>query len=187
MGSGEITSLLRSVAKGDSDAAEALMPAVYEDLRRRAAALLRREQAGHTLQTTALVHEAYLRLVTQDQVDWQDRAHFFALSSQVMRRILVDHARGRLSQKRGGGQIHLSLDDGAGLSLERDVDVVALDDALAALARVDPRQADIVVMRFFGGLTMEEIAAVLGLSKRSVEAEWTMIKAWLRRELAAES
>ena len=143
-----------------------------------------REREGHTLQPTALVHEAFLELVNQDRVDWQGRAHFFAVASHLMRRILVDHARSRLREKRGGKAERISLDEGLGLSVERDADVLALDDALKALAEEDPQQAELVAMRFFGGLSVEECAAVLGVSKRTVEAEWTLIKAWLRRQLS---
>lgn len=183
----DVTVLLTAAAAGDAEAAEALMPLVYAELRRRAASLMRRERSDHTLQPTALVHEAFLRLVQQDRVDWQGRTHFFATASQFMRRILVDHARGRLRERRGGNDaVRISLDDGLPLSVERDSDVVALDEALERLAVLDPRQADIVVMRFFGGLSVEEVAAHLGQSKRAVEAEWTMIKAWLKRELTAE-
>lgn len=183
----DVTRLLIAATGGDARAAGELMPVVYDELKRRAAALMRRESAGHTLQATALVNEAYLRLINQDRVDWQGRTHFFAVASQIMRRILVDHARTRQRAKRGGGDVKVSLDEGLGLSTERDADVLALDQALQKLAEVDPRQAEIVVMRFFGGLTVEEVAAALGVSKRTVEAEWTMIKAWLRRELAPQS
>ncbi len=179
----DVTALLASLRAGDRSAVDALLPIVYDELRRRASSLMRAERAGHTLQPTALVHEAFLQLIHQDRVDWQGRAHFFAVASQLMRRILVDHARGRLRQKRGGAAPRISLDEGLGLSVERDADVVAVDDALKRLAELDPRQAEIVEMRFFGGLSVEEAAAVLGVSKRTVEGEWTMIKAWLRREL----
>lgn len=179
----DVTELLGAATAGDAAAAEALMPIIYDELRRRAAALMRRESAGHTLQATALVNEAYMRLVNQDRVDWQGRGHFFAVASQTMRRILVDHARARQRLKRGGEAVRVQCDDAAPLSTQRDADVLALEDALQALAEVDPRQADIVVMRFYGGLTVEEVAAVLGVSKRTVEAEWTLIKAWLRRAL----
>ena len=180
----DVTGLLSAVKAGDRSAVEKLLPIVYDELRRRAASLMRREREGHTLQPTALVHEAFVQLVQQDRVDWQGRAHFFAVAAQLMRRILVDHARGRLRDKRGGGAVRISLDEGLGLSVERDADVVALDDALKSLAAVDARQAELVEMRFFGGLSVEEVAAVLGVSKRTVEAEWTVTKAWLRRELA---
>lgn len=179
----DVTRLLADVAAGDRSAAEALLPIVYDELKRRAGMLMQRERAGHTLQPTALVHDAFLQLVQQDRVDWQGRAHFFAVASRIMRRLLVDHARARLRDKRGGGAERISLDEGLGLTIERDADVIALHDALEELAATDPRQAEIVELRFFGGLSVEEVAAVLGVSKRTVEGEWTMSKAWLRRAL----
>ncbi len=179
-----VTALLAQVTEGDKDAREKLMPIVYDELKRRAASLMKRESPRHTLQATALVHEAYIKLVGHDRIDWQNRTQFFAVASQIMRRILVDHARGRQREKRGGPDaIRISIDDGLGLSTESDADVLAVDDAIIQLAKDDPRQAEIVVMRFFGGLTVEEVAAALDVSKRTIEGEWTMIKAWLRREL----
>jgi RNA polymerase sigma factor (TIGR02999 family) len=162
------------------------LPLIYKDLRQHAGYLMQRERAGHTLQPTALVHEAFLRLVQQEHSDWQSRAHFFAIASQVMRRILVDHARAHRSAKRGGGADRISLAEGLGLSVTRDADVLAIDAALTRLAAVDARQAEIVSLRFFGGLSVAEVAKVLDISTRTVEAEWTMIKAWLRRELTVE-
>ncbi|MCP4498974.1 MAG: sigma-70 family RNA polymerase sigma factor [Deltaproteobacteria bacterium] len=179
----DITGLLRAVTEGDDDAKETLLPLVYADLKRRAGALMRSERAGHTLQSTQLVHDAFLTLVEQKRVTWNDRAHFFAMASKQMRRILVDHARARHRQKRGGTAVRVSLDDNLPLSAERDTDVLALEDALHRLEEVDEKQATIVTLRFFSGLTVDEVAAVMGSSKRSVEAEWTMIKAWIRREL----
>jgi RNA polymerase sigma factor (TIGR02999 family) len=181
----DVTALLQAASAGSKEASDALMPVVYEELRRRAAALMGREEARHTLQPTALVNEAWMRLIRQDRVDWQGRAHFFAVASEIMRRILVDHARGRLRTKRGGDQVRVSLDEGMGLSIERDADVLAVHEAVERLAALDARQAEIVVMRFFGGLTVQEVASVIGVSVRTVEAEWTMIKAWLRRELTS--
>lgn len=183
MESADVTQLLAAIQAGDPDAPAALMPIVYNELRQRAGHLLDRERAGHTLQPTALVHEAFLRLVQQDRVAWQGRAHFCAVASQVMRRILVDHARARRADKRGGALPLIELTDGQ-LSPGRPADVLALDDALRRLTELDPRQAEIVAMRFFGGLSVDEVAVVLGLSKRAVEAEWTMVKAWLRKELS---
>lgn len=182
----EVTGLLLAATEGDPDAAEALLPAVYDELYRRAAALMRRENAAHTLQPTMLVHDAWLRLIDQDRVQWNNRGHFFALASKMMRRVLVDHARRRQRLKRGGDHVRVTLApaDARALSVERDTDVLALDQALEQLAEVDPRQADIVVMRFFGGLTVSEVAEILGVSKRTVEAEWTATKAWLRRALS---
>ncbi len=180
----DVTDLLTAVTEGDPGAVEALLPLVYAELKRRADGLMRRERAGHTLQPTQLVHDAYLALVQQRRATWQNRAHFFAVASQKMRRILVDHARARHRQKRGGGALRISLHDGLGLTTQRDEDVLAVEQALKRLEEVDERQAHIVTLRFFSGLTVDEVAAVLGTSKRAVEAEWTMIKAWMRRELA---
>ncbi len=171
------------MSAGDHGAVETLLPIVYNELRHRAGFLMQREREGHTLQPTALVHEAFLRLVQQERVEWQGRAHFFAVASQVMRRILVDHARARAAGKRGGRETRMALEEGLGLSAARDADVMAIDQALTKLAAIDQRQAEIVSLRFFGGLSVEEVAAVLSLPKRTVEAEWTMIRAWLRREL----
>jgi RNA polymerase sigma-70 factor, ECF subfamily len=180
----DITQLLIAAQNGDAQAAADVLPLVYEELHRRAAAMMRRESSDHTLQPTALVHEAYLRLIDQDRVDWRARTHFFAVASQMMRRVLVDHARGRMRDKRGGSDcVKIALEEGLGLSTERDADVLALNEALEELGKVDPRQAEIVVMRFFGGLTVEEVAAALDVSKRTVEGEWTMAKAWLRRSM----
>ena len=180
----DVTLLLAAVSAGDRSAVDKLLPIVYDELRKHAAFMMRRERVGHTLQPTALVHEAFLRLVQQDRVQWTGRAHFFAVASNVMRRILVDHARTRLAEKRGGGADRISIEEGLGLSVGSDADVLAIDAALERLAALDPRQAEIVTLRFFGGLSVEEVAAVLNMSKRAVEAEWTMIKAWLRRELS---
>ncbi len=182
----DVTLLLSAVQRGDRAALATLLPIVYTELRQRAGYLMQGERAGHTLQPTALVHEAFLRLVQQEGVEWVGRAHFFAAASQLMRRILVDHARARRTDKRGGGATRISLEEGLGLSVQRDADVLALDAALAKLAQLDARQAEMVAMRFFGGLSVDEVAAVLGLSKRAVEAEWTLIKAWLRRELTED-
>lgn len=183
----DLTGLLVAATDGDAEAAEALLPIVYDELHRRAAALMKRESAGHTLQPTMLVHDAWLRLIDQSRVEWTGRGHFFAIASKMMRRVLVDHARRRQRYKRGGDRMRVTLTpatEGPALSIERDADVIALDDALTRLAEVDPRQADIVVMRFFGGLDVQEVADVLGVSKRTVEAEWTATKAWLKRALS---
>lgn len=186
MGQADVTHLLVAAAGGDRDAIAALLPIVYAELRQRAGLMMRRERGDHTLQPTALVHEAFLRLVQQQSVEWTGRAHFFAVASGVMRRILVDHARSHLADKRGGGATRIPLDESLGLSVMREADVLAVDQALTKLAELDARQAEIVTLRFFGGLSVEEVAAVLSVSKRSVEAEWTVIKAWLRRELAGD-
>ncbi len=180
----DITVLLNAASAGDARAANELMPLVYAELRKRAAGLMRRERDGHTLQATALVHDAYVKLVQQQDVDWRGRTHFFALSAQAMRRILVDHARSRSRDKRGGAYVKVSLDEGKALSADSEADVIALDAALQGLAELDTRQAQIVEMRFFGGLRCEDVAHALGVSKRTIEGEWTMAKAWLRRELA---
>lgn len=171
-------------------AIERLLPLVYDELKKLAAHQLRRERLDHSLQPTALVHEVFLKLAAQRQVDELGRSHFLALGAQAMRRILVDHARRRRRSKRGGGATRMILDDDLAadrtLSRQRETDVLAVHDALERLAQLDSQQARIVEMRFFGGLSVQEVADVLGLSKRSVEAEWTMIRAWLRRELGGE-
>lgn len=182
---GRITSLLESAREGDRDALESLTTLIYDELRRRAAALLNQGARRHSMQPTELVHEAFVYLMGRQTMSWQNRAHFFAHASTLMRWLLVDRARARLRLKRGAGSTCISLDESLGVSVERDVDVLAIDAALRTLARRDELQAEIVIMRFFGGLSVEEVAEVKGLSKRSVEAEWTMIKAWMRRELSA--
>jgi len=166
------------------DDAGEVVALIYDELRRMAAAMMARERAAQTLQATALLHEAYLRLVAQTRVDWQGRTHFLAIGAQALRRVLVDHARARLRDKRGGGRVRVELNEDALISPERDHDVLAVDAALTKLARIDERQARVVELRFFAGLTVEEVAAALGLSKRTIEGEWTVARAWLRRELA---
>jgi RNA polymerase sigma factor (TIGR02999 family) len=181
----QITQLLASLKSGDkSNAAAKLMPLVYDEFRALAARQLRRERPDHTLQPTALVNEAYLRLIDQTRVDWQGRTHFFAVGAQAIRRILVDHARQRKRQKRGGGAGRVVLDDDVALAPQRSEEILALDEAMQKLAELDPRQAQIVEMRFFGGMSVEEVAQVLGVSKRTVEGDWTMARAWLLRELS---
>ncbi len=184
--SAEVTRVLNAIADGDRQAADRLMPMVYEEFRRLAQSYLGREDTAHTLQPTALVNEAYLKLIDQTRVNWQGRTHFFAVGAQVMRRILVDHARGKQREKRGGGRQRIALDEQLTISPSRDEDLLALDEALDKLSAIDARQARIVELRFFGGLTVDEVAEVLGVSKRTVEAEWTMIRAWLRRELSGD-
>ena len=184
MSTAQATQLVTQLEHGDPSAAAELVPLVYSELRSLAAAILRQENRGHTLDPTALVHEAFLKLVDQTRVQWKGRAHFFAVCAQAMRRILVDHARGKHRQKRGGGRVRLTLKPDLALSPSRDEDVLALDEALEKLTRLDPRQARIVELRFFGGLNVSEVADVLGVSKRTVESDWTMVRAWLRRELA---
>ena len=177
------TQLLVDWRAGHQEALDQLMPLVYEELHRLAGRYLRRERPGHTLQATALVHEAYLQLVDQKNVRWESRAHFLGMAARLMRQILIQYARSHGRAKRGGNERKLSLDDVTGLAQERDVDLVALDNALTRLARMDPQQSRIVELRFFGGLTVEETAEVLGLSPRTVKREWHIAKVWLQREL----
>lgn len=179
-----LTALLKSATQGDDAAANALIGLVYKDLRRQAQHLMQGERANHTLQATALVHEAWMQLIRHDRMDWQDRAHFFAMAATQMRRLLVDHARKKNAARRGSGVRALSLDEGLGLTIDNDTDVLALHDALTALEALDARQGQVVVMRFFGGLALPEIAAVLGISTRTASTDWAMARAWLRREMA---
>jgi RNA polymerase sigma factor (TIGR02999 family) len=185
----DITLLLRAWGRGDSQALERLTPLVYDQLLRLARKQMRAERQGHTLQSTALVHEAYLRLVQTGAIEWTDRVHFFAVAAQTMRRILVDAARARATKKRGGDLDrvdHADIDDLEGLpamSSERASDVCAIDDALASLARLDPRRAKVVELRFFGGLTIEETAAAMHVSPQTVMRDWNFARAWLTREL----
>ena len=179
----DVTRLLVNWSNGDRQALEALLPLVYDELRLLAGRYLRRERAGHTLQSTALVHEAYLRLIDQRNVQWQNRAHFFAVAAQMIRRILVDHARKTQTEKRGGQAPRLSLDEAMAVAQDRDVDLVALDDALNGLAEIDEQQARIVELRFFGGLSIEETAEVLKISPATVKRDWVMAKSWLYREM----
>jgi RNA polymerase sigma factor (TIGR02999 family) len=180
----QVSRLLAAWGGGERAALDELIPLVYDELRRLAHLYTGRESPGHTLQTSALVNEAYLRLADQTNPRWQNRAHFFAVCAQLMRQILVDHARRRRSRKRGGGVQLVSLDEGMIVSEERAADVVALDEALARLDELDPRQSRIVVLRFFGGLSIEETAEVLGVSPGTVMRDWTLAKAWLRREIS---
>jgi RNA polymerase sigma factor (TIGR02999 family) len=182
---GDVSALLRAWSDGDQSAIQALTPIVYDELHRLARHYMRRERPEHSLQATALVNEAYMRLADYTRMQWQDRAHFFAVSAQVMRRILVEHAR-RHNVKRGRGVQHVSLDDAVvvGGGEQAETDLVALDEALVALARIDPRKVQIVEMRFFGGLTVEEIGEVLDMSTGTVKRDWRAAKAWLHRELS---
>ena len=179
----DLTQLLVDWSRGDKAALDKLMPLVDEELRRLAHRYMSRERAGHTLQTTALVNEAFLRLINRSKVDWQNRAHFFGLAAQLMRTILVDHARSHACAKRGGGADKLELDQELVVSQQRASEVLALDDALKELAVIDPEQSRIVELRFFGGLTVEETAEVLHISPATVKREWSTAKAWLYREL----
>ena len=180
---GEVSGLLRAWTEGDRGALDRLTPIVYDELRRLARRYMKRERPGHSLQTTALVNEAYMRLVDYKGMQWQGRAHFFAVSAQLMRRILVEHAR-RHNLKRGGGVQHVSLEEAAVVSGDRAADLVALDDAMDALARLDPRKVQVVEMRFFGGLSVGETAEVLKVSPVTVMRDWSTAKAWLYRELS---
>lgn len=179
----QVSKLLVNWRQGDERAREALIPLVYDELRRLARRHLRRERPDHTLQSAALVHEAYLRLIRQDQPQWQNRAHFFGVAAQLMRHILVDHARNRAAAKRGAGAPRLSLDPELALPQTRDVDLVGLDDALNQLAVLDPQQGRVVELRFFGGLSIEETSVVLGISPATVKREWATARAWLQREM----
>jgi RNA polymerase sigma factor (TIGR02999 family) len=182
---GDITGILLDLKRGDKEAEGRLVPLVYLELRRIAAIHLRGEAARHSLQPTALVHEVYLRLIRIKEVDWQSRSHFFAVSATLMRRILVDHARANRAAKRGDGERAISFDEGLFAARERSPEVLDLDDALTRLAYLDQRQAKIVEMRFFGGLSEDEVAEVLGISSRTVKRDWRLAKAWLYKELAA--
>ena len=184
LASHSVTQMLLDWSEGDREALDKLIPIVYSELRLRAARYLRRERPGHTLQTTALIHETYLRLVEQKQVRWQNRAHFFGIAAQLMRRILVDHARQRDAAKRGGADLRLTLDDAMAAAPGRDVNLMALDETLTRLAEIDPRQSRVVELRYFSGLSIEETAEVLGVSPATVKLDWSMAKAWLRREMS---
>ncbi len=179
----EVTQLLHAWCGGDQDALNRLIPLIHGELHRLAHRYMLRERAGHTLQTTALVNEAYLRLIDANQVTWQNRAHFFAISANLMRRILVDFARSRGYEKRGGNVVKVEFDDARVPAPRRGADVTAIDDALTALAAFDERGARIVELRFFGGLSEEETGEVLGISTRTVKREWAVAKAWLLREM----
>jgi RNA polymerase sigma factor (TIGR02999 family) len=182
-GGEDVTILLAELTKGNKEAASKLVPLVYDELRRLASGYMRRERTDHTLQATALVHEAYLKLVEQRSVDWQSRAHFFGIAAQVMRRILVDHARGHLRDKRGGGEQAIPIDEAVVFAPEQSLELVKLDEALARLTQLDPRQGKIVELRFFGGLTVEQTAELLGISPKTVKRDWSVAKAWLYSEV----
>jgi RNA polymerase sigma factor (TIGR02999 family) len=181
-----VSQLLQRWNEGDQGALDQLTPLVYDELRRMARRYMKQQPAGHTLQTTALIHEAYLRLVGQQEKQWENRAHFFAVAAQAMRHILVDYARARKMAKRGGGAHQVSLDEALVISPEGGDDLVALNDALDALAKLDRRQSQVVELRFFGGLTEEEIGEVLKVSSRTVRSDWRVARSWLMRELDRE-
>lgn len=185
--SSNVTQLLVDWRNGDEAAFAQLLPVVYDELHRIARRYMSRETASHTLQTTALINEAYLRLINQQNVDWQNRAHFFAVSARVMRGLLVDHARARAYEKRGGGAVQVSLNEELASTPELSLDVLGLDEALEQLAVVDARKSRIVELRFFGGLSVEETAEVLGVSAITIKREWLKAKAWLFRELNREA
>ena len=179
----EVSQLLVDWGRGDQAALSRLMPLVYDELRRLASPKLRRERSDHTFQTTALVHEAYLALVDQRQANWQNRAQFFAIAAQLMRRILVDYARSHQAAKRGGDYLKVSLDETIALAEEKNADLLALDEALDRLAKLDPQQSRVVELRIFGGLSVEETAEAMGISTRTVKREWSMARAWLHQQL----
>ena len=184
---GDVTRLLKAWSGGDRDALARLLPLVYDELRRRAQAQMRQERAGHTLQPTALVHEAFLRLVDQKAIDWKDRAHFFGVAARAMREVLVDHARRRGAGKRGGGEPRLTLGGAATVATEQNFDILAFDLALERLTALDERQGRLVELRVFGGLTIEEAAKVLDCSHATVSREWRHAEAWLHREMAGQA
>ena len=180
----QITHLLKKWSEGNQEVLDKLMPLVYDELRRQASRYLRRERDNHTLQTTALIHEAYLKLIDQNQVEWQNRTHFFAIAAQAMRRILVDYARERKREKRGGAEENLPLEEAAFVASEgKNVDLVALDEALTRLAEFDERQARVVELRYFSGLSIDETADILGISNVTVRRDWNMAKAWLHQQI----
>jgi len=178
-----VTELLVAWSKGDERALDALTPLIYDELRRLARSYMRQERAGHTLQSTALVHEAFLRLVDQ-RVQWNSRAHFFGIAAQMMRRILVDHAKAQSTAKRGAGAVRIELEEGLATAPNRDVDLLALDEALERLTKVDPQRSRIVELRFFAGLSNEESAEVLGVSPATIQRQWAGARAWLFHELS---
>jgi RNA polymerase sigma factor (TIGR02999 family) len=184
MSSAEITQMLNAISSGDGEAPERLLPLVYDELRRLARGYMRNERADHTLQATALVHEAYIQLVDWKNVSWQNRAHFFAAAARMMRKILVDHAREKNALKRGGGVTTIAIDDAVSFPNTTGVDLLVLDDALNELEALDPQQARIVELRFFGGLTIEETALAVGVSDSTVKREWQIAKAWLHRRMS---
>jgi RNA polymerase sigma-70 factor (ECF subfamily) len=180
----EISQLLRAWSEGDRTALDKLLPLVYDELRRMARRHMDRQQAGHTLQTTALIHEAYLKLIDQKEAHWRNRAHFFGVAAKAMRSILVDYARASHAAKRGGEAVLVSLDEAAVASDERAAELVALDDALASLAAIDRRKCQVVELRYFGGLSVEETAEVLKVSVETVARDWRLARTWLLRELS---
>jgi RNA polymerase sigma-70 factor (ECF subfamily) len=179
----DVTAMLSQLTQGNQEAAERLIPLVYDELKKLARAYMRRERGDHTLQTTALVHEAYLKLVRQRAANWQSRSHFFGIAAQLMRRILIDYARGHLREKRGGAKVVLPLNEALVFSPQHSEELVKLDEALDRLSKLDARQSHIVELRFFGGLSVEETSEFLGVSPRTVKRDWAVAKAWLHGEL----
>jgi RNA polymerase sigma-70 factor, ECF subfamily len=179
----DVTALLSQLTQGNQEAAEKLIPLIYDELKRLARSYMRRERPDHTLQPTALVHEAYLKLIRQQTVNWQGRSHFIGIAAQLMRRILIDHARGHLREKRGGSKVVLPLNEALVFSPEHSEDLVRLDEALERLSKLDARQSRIVELRFFGGLSVEEASEILGVSPKTVKRDWAVAKAWLYGEL----
>lgn len=180
----DVTQLLLDWNAGDQSALDRLAPLVYEELRQMAARQLRRERTDHTLQPTALVHEAWMRLARTERLTWQNRAHFLGVAAELMRRVLVDHARRRNAEMRGSGETRLALDEALGVSNQKEIGLLALDDALTSLATLDPRQSRIVELKYFGGLEIEEIAEVVGISPATVKRDWQWARAWLHREIS---
>ena len=178
-----LTRLLANVGDGDKDALNQLMPIIYDELQRLAAYYMRGQRPGHTLQATALVNEAYLRLVNSKEASWKDRAHFFAAAAQAMRHILIDHARSHKYAKRGGGAVKVDLDEALLVAQEQAAELVDLDDAIESLAKIDQRQSQVVILRFFGGLSIDEVAEVMKISSPTVQRDWKLAKAWLHREI----
>lgn len=183
----EVTALLKELTNGGGEPPEQLLPLVYDELKRLAGIYMSKERDGHTLQTTALVHEAYVRLIDWKNADWQNRAHFFAVAAQMMRRILVDYARQHKAEKRGSGERKIALDDAITFAAEVDLDLFALDEALTQLEAIDKRQCQIIELRFFGGLTIEETAEVMALSPATVKSEWKMARTWLYSRLKSKN
>jgi RNA polymerase sigma factor (TIGR02999 family) len=181
----EVTQWLMACEGGDTEALEKLLPLIYDELHRQAIRFFVRERAGHTLQPTALVNEVYLRLVNQHEMNWQNRAQFFGIAAQMMRRILVSHARARHAAKRGGGEQRITLEEGVAVAPERDVNLLAVDEALTKLQTIDPEKSRMVELRFFSGLSVEETAEVMGVSPRTIDRQWQTAKAWLHREIGA--
>jgi RNA polymerase sigma factor (TIGR02999 family) len=183
----DVTGLLHEWRQGDKSAFDKLMPIVYDEIRRIAHRYMQKERDGHTLQTTALINEAYVRLVGQQKIEWQNRAHFFAVTAQVMRHVLIDHARRLQNAKRGGGVQHIALDHVDAMSPERAKELIALDEALSELAKLDPRKSRVVELRYFGGLSLEETADILEISLMTVRRDWRAAKAWLYRRVTNEA